>query len=134
MDISTLPKRIEGPSAWLGPEMTAHPDRWLRELSGAEVAELAAAGRAYLALGRDVGEITRTDFPLPRLEAYLTHLRTKLLHGCGVEVLRGLPVQNYPLGGEEVNVIEVDYINVIVKSCDRLIGLVYIVFRNFSIS
>lgn len=92
MDISALPDRIEGPGAWLGREMAAAPDRWLRELTQAQVAELIEAARAFLAAGGEVGQISAAEFPLPGLSQYLSGLRAKLLSGNGVEVIRGLPV------------------------------------------
>ena len=48
-----------------------------------------------MSLGRDIGEITKADFPLNHFDAHLAELQEKLLHGIGVEVLRGLPVSGY---------------------------------------
>lgn len=90
-----LPEKIEGPSAWLGRDMAENPDRWLIRLSKEQIAELEAAARHYLSLGRDVGEITGDAFPLPTFSEHLAKLRAKLIHGIGVEVLRGLPVADY---------------------------------------
>ena len=90
-----LPEKIEGPSAWLGRDMAANPDAWLVHLSRENVAELEAAARHYLSLGQDIGEITSDAFPLPAFSAHLDGLREKLIHGVGVEVLRGLPVTGY---------------------------------------
>lgn len=93
--LATLPPPITGPAAWIGAEMSRHPEAWMRHLTEAEIGELEAAARHYLSLGRDVGEITAADFPLPTFGAYLRGLREKLLHGNGVELLRGLPVAGY---------------------------------------
>jgi len=95
IDLSELPDRITGPGAWAGPEMAADPDRWLATLAPEDIAELEGAAMHYLSLGRDVGEITAEAFPLPLFGAHLAVLREKLLHGVGVEVLRGLPVAGY---------------------------------------
>jgi hypothetical protein len=95
IDLSELPDRITGPGAWAGPEMAADPERWLATLAPEDIAELEGAAMHYLSLGRDVGEITAEAFPLPRFGAHLAVLREKLLHGVGVEVLRGLPVAGY---------------------------------------
>ncbi len=64
-------------------------------LSADDIADLERAARLYLALNRDVGEITKADFPLEDFAPYLKAMADKLLHGLGVEVLRGLPIQNY---------------------------------------
>lgn len=95
MDISHLPKKITGPSAWLGPAMAKDEHGWLYRLSGEEIADLENAARHFLALRRDVGEMTAADFPLHCFASHLKALQEKLLHGNGIEVLRGLPVANY---------------------------------------
>lgn len=95
MNLSHLPNRLTGPAAWLGHDMARHEDRWLYRLSAQEIAELEQAARYYLSLGRDVGEISAADFPLGSFAGHLQALQTKLLHGNGIEVLRGLPVAGY---------------------------------------
>lgn len=94
-DLTQLPDRFTGPSAWLGRDMAADPSQWLRQLTTAEIAELEGAAKHYLSLGRDVGEITAEAFPLPVLGATMKELRAKLISGNGVEVLRGLPVDRF---------------------------------------
>jgi hypothetical protein len=93
--LEDMPERLEGPAAWLGAEMAAAPERWLVELSPEDIADLEQAAAHFLALGRDVGEITAAAFPLGPFAAHLAALKEKLLHGVGVEVLRGLPVARY---------------------------------------
>jgi hypothetical protein len=91
LNLSHLPNRLTGPAAWLGHDMARHEDRWLYRLSAEEIAELEQAARHYLSLGRDVGEISAADFPLGSFAGHLQALQAKLLHGNGIEVLRGLP-------------------------------------------
>lgn len=93
--LEEIPGRFDGPAAWLGRDMVGRRDEWLVELSDADVAELEAAGRHYLSLDRDIGEITADDFPLGSFVEHLDALKEKLLHGIGFEVLRGLPVDRY---------------------------------------
>jgi len=93
--LEDLPDRLDGPAAWTGAEMAAHPDRWLVTLSDDDIADLEQAAAHFLSLGRDVGEITAADFPLRRFDIHLRGLQDRLLHGTGVEVLRGLPVGRY---------------------------------------
>jgi hypothetical protein len=95
MSTSRMPQKITGPAAWTGPEMARNERAWLYQLSSEDVADLEAAARHYLSLHRDVGEITATDFPLSSFAGHLKALRNKLLHGNGIEVLRGLPVAGY---------------------------------------
>ncbi|MEZ5318390.1 MAG: TauD/TfdA family dioxygenase [Vicinamibacterales bacterium] len=95
ISLGALPERLSGPSAWVGREMQARAGEWLVDLPPAAIAELEGAARHYLALGRDVGQITAADFPLGDVGASLERLKARLLHGVGFEVLRGLPVDRW---------------------------------------
>jgi hypothetical protein len=95
MTLDKMPARFDEPSAWRGPEMAAEPERWLTEWSSTDIAELEAAARAFLATETDIGEISAAAFPLPTLERRIRAMRDVLLQGCGVQVLRGLPIGQY---------------------------------------
>ena len=95
MDITHLPHILTGPAAWLGADMANDEAAWLYHLSSDAISDLENAARHYLSLGRDVGEITAADFPLSAFAGHLQALKEKLLHGNGIEVLRGLPVAKY---------------------------------------
>ena len=75
--------------------MTKDEASWLHHLSSADIADLEHAARHYLSLHRDIGEMTAADFPLRSFAGHLKTLQDKLLHGNGIEVLRGLPVAGY---------------------------------------
>ncbi|MCK0096779.1 TauD/TfdA family dioxygenase [Yoonia sp. F2084L] len=92
--LDAIPDRIESPSAWIGAEMAANPDRWLVDLTPDVLVDLHQAATHFLSLGKAIGEITAADFPLPVFASHLAKLRTQLIHGTGVEVLRGLDVIN----------------------------------------
>ncbi|GGI26391.1 TauD/TfdA family dioxygenase [Bradyrhizobium guangdongense] len=89
------PGKIDIPSAWLGAEMKAHPERWLVSLTASEIAELENAAESCLGRNKNIAEITKESFPLPQLGAHLEELKTRLLTGLGFELIRGLPVENY---------------------------------------
>jgi hypothetical protein len=95
MDISQLPEKISSPAAWAGTDLANDESAWLYRLTSDDVADLENAARHYLALGRDVGEISAADFPLSSFARHLEELQQKLLHGNGIEVLRGLPIAGY---------------------------------------
>lgn len=95
MTPDALPPAFTGPAAWTGPELAANPAAWHVELTAAQSDDLEQAARAYLALGRDIGEITKEAFPLGPFADHLRALRQKLTHGIGVEVITGLPIDNY---------------------------------------
>jgi hypothetical protein len=89
------PGQIDIPSAWRGEDMAAHPDRWLVQLTSGDIAELEQAAASFLAETKEIGEITKEKFPLPRFGAHLAKLRDTLINGIGFEVIRGLPVAKY---------------------------------------
>jgi len=62
--LEQLPERIDRPSAWTAATMRDTPDAWLYRLGEDEVAELEAAANHFLALGIDLGRISRDSFPL----------------------------------------------------------------------
>ena len=90
-----LPNYIDRPSAWVGSELAIQPDQWLYTLADEDVADLEQAASHYLDSGRDIGEITKSDFPLDHFGHHLVELREKLLKGIGVELIRGLPTDGY---------------------------------------
>ena len=95
MNLAHLPTTITGPAAWLGPAMAQDEGCWLYQLSAEDITDLENAARHFLSLERDVGEITAAYFPLSSFAGHLQELRSKLLHGNGIEVLRGLPLAGY---------------------------------------
>ena len=92
---ASLPTVINSPSAWIGKDMLNNQDAWLFKLSTEDITELENAAHHYLSLDRDIGEISAADFPLTRFAKHLQSLQHKLLHGNGIEVIRGLPIEAY---------------------------------------
>lgn len=93
--LDKIPKTIIGPSAWVAADMESNHNAWLRYLTDCEIIELESAVKHFLTLGKDIGEITKYDFPLNKFATYLENLRKKLINGNGVELIRGLPIENY---------------------------------------
>lgn len=92
---SKPPSRIDSPTAWLGNDMAAHPERWLVQLSPTDISELEQTARRAPSEGLPLGTLTRDDFPLEALAPRLALLRETLVRGIGFQVLRGLPVAQY---------------------------------------
>ncbi|MBT7539525.1 MAG: TauD/TfdA family dioxygenase [Gammaproteobacteria bacterium] len=90
-----LPNYIDRPSAWVGRELANQHDQWLYTLADQDVADLEQAAGHYLDSGRDIGEMTKSDFSLDHFGHHLVKLREKLLQGIGVELIRGLPANGY---------------------------------------
>ena len=93
--LNSIPLEIVGPSSWRGDDLQKRKSEWLVLLSNEQISELEKAALNYLDLGKDVGEITKEEFPLPNFSKNLALLADKLINGLGVEVLRGLPVADY---------------------------------------
>ncbi|MBO9448398.1 TauD/TfdA family dioxygenase [Ruegeria sp. R14_0] len=93
--LAEVPNELTGPSVWTGRDMREREGEWIIDLTPAEVADLEQAAQHFLSLGRDIGEITKADFPLRQFDQHLADLREKLIDGIGFEVIRGLPVQDY---------------------------------------
>ncbi|MEQ9641764.1 MAG: TauD/TfdA family dioxygenase [Alphaproteobacteria bacterium] len=91
----TLPPTVAGPSAWRGTDMAADPS-WLVELDDDALAEIETAARAALATG-DIAAITASDFPLPDFAPRLAQIVEDVMTGRGFVLLRGLPVERWPL-------------------------------------
>lgn len=89
-----MPKQFTGPSAWRAADM-ADPVTWQYHLTQADIEDPEHAAAVYLATGRDIGEITADSFPLRDFAGHLHKLASTLLHGTGVEVLTGLPIDRY---------------------------------------
>ena len=55
---------INDASAWLGEEMAAHTERWLTQLSQADIIELESAARQFIASGENITAINQQNFLL----------------------------------------------------------------------
>jgi hypothetical protein len=89
----TLPV-FDNAQAWYGPQMTERRD-WSYQLVGSEIDEIDDALRRAVERGADLVSMTSDDFPLPGLSGRIAEIRDYILHGAGVFLLKGLPVQRY---------------------------------------
>ena len=96
MNLQDLPPAQTGPQVWLGPDVAASTD-WIEPLSPAEIAEIEAAAVPLAAGQADIATLTAADFPLPTLAPRLARIRHEVLRGRGFVLLRGLPVERWPL-------------------------------------
>lgn len=86
---------IVGPAAWRGDELMQRGD-WQISLTPAEIGELERALEQARRSGKPLTELTQGDFPLPQLGRRIAAWTETLSSGCGVQVLRGIPVERYP--------------------------------------
>ena len=91
---------VDHPAAWRGPDMAAHPERWLVALTEAEISELAAAAQPLQDQGVPLSEVTAETFVLPTLSGKIAAWKETLRTGRGFIAVRGLPVLDW---GDEVS-------------------------------
>jgi hypothetical protein len=92
--MNELPPRIDGPSAWYGPDVAARTD-WIELLSPEELDEIEFASRRLAETEVDWQSLRCDDFPLPTLRERLARILEQVLGGRGFALLRGLPVERF---------------------------------------
>ena len=95
MTITTGPPTIEPLEPWCEWRRDELGERYVFELSDANIEELDAALAHAEQHAADVLDITRELFPLPRLGDELTRIAWELIDGAGVVLIRGVPVERY---------------------------------------
>jgi len=89
-------------SAWLGRDIR-DGEEWIYRLDADEIAEIDAALRHLQSTGRQIPDIGKEHFPLPRFARTLRLLQTEIENGLGIMVVRGLPRDRY--SAEEMGLI-----------------------------
>ena len=87
---------IVGPDAWRADEMRRRDD-WVHVLSESEIAEIDAAVAAAGGGDRPIASIGREAFHLPRFGRTLDAIREELVRGRGFVLIRGLPIERWPV-------------------------------------
>ena len=85
---------ITDPGAWLGPDIQAGDEDWIRHLSAEALADLDAALRHVQKAGLQI-PFGKEDFPLNTCAAELAALLPEVQNGLGFRVLRGIPRDKY---------------------------------------
>ena len=92
--MTATPRLFEGPAAWTRHDLLS--DRsWDTTLDAAEADDLRRALAHAQATGKSVRALTAADFPLPVLGARIARLVDTLENGRGLELWRGLPVDEW---------------------------------------
>jgi hypothetical protein len=79
---------------WHGEDLAGSTD-WIRTLAPDEIDELDGAVRAARRRGLGWRQVTRVDFPIPRLARTLAEVGRELEDGRGLVLLRRIPVERY---------------------------------------
>ena len=83
---------VTGPACWTGAELRQRDD-WVHTLDSDEISELECALERLTT--KQLTTIQSTDFELPRLGPRLARIRTEILNGTGLVLMRGLPVTTH---------------------------------------
>lgn len=68
---------------------------WIYTFTASDVSDINAAVKYVLSHRVDPARLGATDFPCGKLEEMLETIRRSVESGCGVALLRGLPVEGY---------------------------------------
>ncbi|MFI9504525.1 TauD/TfdA family dioxygenase [Nocardia sp. NPDC052566] len=88
-------QEITGPNAWTSTDYI-DPRQWTTPLTATDIAELFAALAYAKTCDKELGDITKDDFPLAALGDKLATVADDLVLGRGFSVLSGFPVEDIP--------------------------------------
>ncbi len=90
-----VPNRpVVDPAAWTAEELAADQS-WIHPLTASDIAELDEAVARVEERGLDILDITREDFALATLGERLDKVAADVIHGRGLALIRGVPVERY---------------------------------------
>jgi hypothetical protein len=92
-----FPRFDDSPANWKGPVLAETPEQWTHTFSKVELADLAAVIDRFGDRDDDMTNVSLEDVPMPTLAPKLRVMRSELLDGIGLKLLRGFPAQNYTL-------------------------------------
>jgi len=82
---------VHDPAGWTPAQLEADRD-WLIELTDDEITQVCQAVQAIDRPGLDVMTIGAQQFAIPALAPRIAQLRARLAYGCGMVLIRGMPV------------------------------------------
>lgn len=95
--LDSFPSFDASPANWKGSDLAKTPDRWMHDLSAAELGDLEAVIAAAGDRTDDLTNVTVDDLPLPHLAPKLKEIKANVLDGVGLTLIRGFPVDRYNL-------------------------------------
>ncbi|TFK32123.1 hypothetical protein BDQ12DRAFT_775069 [Crucibulum laeve] len=90
----SFPQKLDSPLVWEGSDWKDESE-WVYNLSKDELKEIDDAVKHFHSLGKPLGHISQSTFPLPALGPVLANLARELHTGRGFFVLRTIPVASY---------------------------------------
>lgn len=92
-----LPEPITGASAWRGADLQPHPESWIDLLDKPFVTALSERVDDFLASGKPLAGMERSDLDHPVLTARTSDWCDTLLSGRGFVLARGLPIHDWDM-------------------------------------
>lgn len=96
-----LREPLDVAAAWRGKELRQRDD-WRETLTDDDIGEIERAIEAARRTGKPMGELSSGDFPLPTLSKKIARWREEIRSGRGFQVLRGVPVEDWPQRDSEL--------------------------------
>jgi hypothetical protein len=84
---------VASPAAWKRSDLQGV--QWRARLDDTEIAEIRAAVANWTSRDRPLAEMTKADFPLPRLAPRIAAWRDVVSDGRGLQVVSGVPVDSW---------------------------------------
>ena len=94
---SAFPNEITGPTVWKKEDYEHNPERWTHIFSSEENEEMSKAADEFIKAETPLTGISKDNFPLPTMKAFLTSMRNELLNGKGFILFKGFPVEAWGL-------------------------------------
>ncbi|KAF9741551.1 hypothetical protein PMIN06_011208 [Paraphaeosphaeria minitans] len=91
---SGFPEKLESDLVWDNTDIASRYD-WTYILSSSDIAELDSALQHFKSLGKPLGYIDQSTFPLQDLHESLRRVSRDVHTGFGFKVVRGVPVEKY---------------------------------------
>lgn len=88
------PEPVAAPWVWTAADLATRDD-WIFPLSAAAIEDIDRALSDVKRRGLAMDAITAADFPLPSFAAELTDIKSCLVDGLGMGLVRGVPVDRY---------------------------------------
>ncbi|MCJ1395162.1 hypothetical protein MMC18_008043 [Xylographa bjoerkii] len=90
-----FPKAINGPTVWRSEDFISAPEKWVHRFTEEEIAEMSEAADAFLSSGTPLTGISKANFRIPRMSAFMESIRSDLLNGKGFILFKGFPVEEW---------------------------------------
>ena len=94
MESATAYEPVSAPWVWTASELAARDD-WIFPLSAAAIDDIDKALSGVKRRGLEMDSVTVADFPLPSFATDLADIKSSLVSGPGLSLVRGLPVERY---------------------------------------